>query len=133
MNRRIVVCFLFVGVTMTALAATNPPAAIRDIRVTPDGDRVTVEVDLTDSVTPTLTFAKHPDRLIADFLNVSPKQSLQHIPVGKNGVERVRIGLNHSSPPITRIVVDLDSLRPFAVEVSDRSVRLNILRASTRG
>lgn len=133
MNRRIVVCFLFVGVTMTAAAETSPPAAIREIRVTPDGDGVTVEVDLSDSVTPTLTFAKHPDRLIADFPNVSPQQSLQHIPVGKNGVERVRIGLNHSRPPTTRIVVDLDALHPFTVEASDRTVRLKILPATTKG
>jgi hypothetical protein len=102
------------------------------VHVAANGDKVTVEVELTESVTPTLTFAKNPDRLIADFPNVSPKQSLQHISVGKNGVARVRIGLNHSSPPITRLVVDLDSLRPFALEASDRKVRLNILPPSTR-
>src|SRR5215469_7539557 len=131
MNRTLVFYLFFVGASMTSEAASNPPAAIREVRVTPDGDKVTVEVDLTDSVTPTLTFATHPDRLIADFPNVSPKQSLEHIPVGRNGVERVRIGLNHSSPPITRVVVDLDSLRPFAVQASGRTVRLNIFPAST--
>src|SRR5215469_12483190 len=130
MNRTLVFYLFFVGASMTAEAASNPPAAIREIRVTPDGDKVTVEIDLTDSVTPTLTFARHPDRLIADFPNVSPKQPLQHIPVGRNGVQRVRIGLNHSSPPITRVVVDLDSLRPFAVQASGRTVRLNIFPAS---
>ena len=133
MNRTLLPHLLFVSVSVAANAASKPAAAIRDVRVVADGDKVSVQVDLTESTVPTLTFVKNPDRLIADFPNVSPKQSLEHIPVGKNGVERVRIGLNHSSPPITRIVVDLDSLRPFAVEVSDRSVRLNILRASTRG
>src|SRR5215470_12043895 len=133
MNRTLLPHLLFVTVSLAAYAASNPSAAIRDVRVVANGDKVSVEVDLTESVTPTLTFAKNPDRLIADFPNVSPKQSLQHIPVGKNGVERVRIGLNHSSPPITRVVVDLDSLRPFAVEASDRMVRLNILPASAKG
>jgi hypothetical protein len=130
MNRTLLPHLLFVSV-VAAHAASNPPASIRDVHVATDGDKVSVEVELTESVTPTLTFAKNPDRLIADFPNVSPKQSLQHIPVGKNGVERVRVGLNHSSPPITRVVVDLDSAHPFAVEASDRKVRLNILPPSS--
>jgi hypothetical protein len=131
MNRTLLPHLLFVAVSVAAHAASNPPASLRDVHVTADGDKVSVEVEFTESVTPTLTFAKNPDRLIADFPNVSPKQSLQHISVGKNGVERVRIGLNHSSPPITRVVVDLDSLRPFAIEASGRTVRLNILPPST--
>jgi len=131
MNRTLLPYLVFITVSVVTHAASNTPAAIRDVRVTADAGRVSVEVDLTDSVTPNLTFAKNPDRLIADFPNVSPKQSLQHIPVGKNGVARVRIGLNHSSPPITRVVVDLDALHPFTVEASDRKVRLNILPAST--
>src|SRR6201993_2046697 len=130
MNRKLHFYLLFVIATVAAYAASHPSAVISEVRVATEGDKVSVEVDLSDSVTPTLTFAKNPDRLIADFPNVSPQQVLQHIPVGKNGVERVRIGLNHSSPPITRVVIDLDSLHPFAVEASDRKVRLNILPAS---
>jgi hypothetical protein len=85
------------------------------------------DVEPSESVTPTLTFGENPDRLIADFPNVSPRHWLQHIPVGRNGVERVRIGLNHSGPPTTRVVVYLDSVHPVAVEASDRKVSLNIL------
>jgi hypothetical protein len=132
MNRRIHLNLLFIIASVAVYAAPNQPAVINDVRVATEGDKVTVEVDLSDSITPTLTFAKNPDRLIADFPNVSPRQSLQHIPVGKNGVERVRIGLNHASPPVTRVVVDLDSLRPFTVETSDRKVVLNILPASAK-
>jgi hypothetical protein len=132
MNRKLHFYLLFVIATVAACAVSNPPAVISEVRVTTQGDKVSVEVDLSDSVTPTLTFAKNPDRLIADFPNVSPRQWLQHIPVGKNGVKRVRIGLNHSSPPVTRVVVDVDSLRPFTVEASDRKVLLNILSGSVK-
>src|ERR1700758_1193859 len=132
MNRKLHFYLLFVIATVAAYAASNPPAVISEIRVATEGDRVSVEVKLSDSVTPTLTFAKNPDRLIADFPNVSLRQVLQHIPVGKNGVERVRIGLNHSNPPVTRVVVDVDSLRPFTVEASGRKVLLNILPASAQ-
>jgi AMIN domain len=132
MNRRLYTYLLFVITSVAAYATSNQPAVISDVRVVTEGDKVSVEVDLSDSITPTMTFAKNPDRLIADFPNVSPRQVLQHIPVGKNGVERVRIGLNHSSPPVTRVVVDVDSLRPFTVEASGRKVLLNILPASAR-
>ena len=132
MNRTLYLYLVFVTWSLAAFAASTRSAVISEVRVTADGDKVSVEVDLTDSVTPTLTFAKNPDRLIADFPNVSPKQSLQHIPVQKNGVERVRIGLNHASPPITRVVVDLDSLRPFTVEASGRKVLLNIFPALSK-
>ena len=129
MNRRLYIYLLFIIASVAAFAASNQLALISEVRVTTEGGKVSVEINLSDSITPTLTFAKNPDRLIADFPNVSPRQSLQHIPVGKNGVARVRIGLNHASPPVTRVVVDLDSLRPFTVEASDGKVFLNILPA----
>src|SRR5580765_6343235 len=132
MNRRLNLNLLFIIASVAVYAAPNRPVVISDVRVVTDGEKVSVEVDLSDSITPTLTFAKNPDRLIADFPNVSPRQVLQHIPVGKNGVERVRIGLNHSSSPVTRVVVDVDSLRPFTVEASGRKVLLNILPASAK-
>ena len=106
---------------------------IRDVRVSANRDKVSVDVDLSEPVTPTLTFGENPDRVIADFPNVSPRHWLQQtIPVGRNGVERVRIGQNHSSPPSTRVVVDLDSVHPVTVGASDRKVSLNILPALTK-
>lgn len=105
---------------------------ISDVRVAANGDKVSVDVELSESVAPTLTFGENPNRLIADFPNVSPRHWLQNIPVGRNGVERVRIGLNHSSPPTTRVVVYLDSVYPVTVEASDRKVSLNILPALTK-
>ena len=105
---------------------------ISDVQVVATGGKVSVNVELSESVTPTLTFGENPDRLIADFPNVSPRPWLQQtIPVGKNGIERVRIGLNHSSPPTTRVVLDLDSVHPVTVVASDRKVSLNILPALT--
>src|SRR5215469_16991211 len=89
---------LYLLLTAAALhAVPRQPAVISDVRVVTHGDKISVEVNLSHSITPTLTFTKNPDRLIADFPNVSPRQVLQHIPVGKNGIERVRIGLNHSN------------------------------------
>ena len=120
-------------VTLNTPVRSRDGNEISDVRVAANGDKVSVDVELSESLTPTLTFGENPDRLIADFPNVSPRHWLQQtIPVGRNGVERVRIGLNHSSPPTTRVVVDLDSVHPVTLEASDRKVSLNILPALTR-
>ena len=68
MNRTLVFYLFFISASMIAAEASDPTAAVREIRVTADGDNVLVEVDLTDSVTPTVTFARNPDRLIADSI-----------------------------------------------------------------
>jgi len=133
-------CFAFslVGIASAQHVTLDTPLhsrdgnEISDVRVAANSDKVSVDVELSESVTPTLTFGENPDRVIADFPNVSPRHWLQHIPVGRNGVERVRIGLNHSRPPTTRVVVYLDSVHPVTVEASDRKVSLNILPALTK-
>ena len=120
-------------VTLDTSLGSPDGKEISDVRVAANGDKVSVDVELSESVAPTLTFGENPDRLIADFPNVSPRPWLQQtIPVGRNGIERIRIGQNHSSPHTTRVVVDLDSAHPVTLEASDRKVSLNILPALTK-
>jgi len=108
-------------------AALSQSAQIEDIHVTTKEKVISVEVDLNDSVTPTVTFARNPDRMVVDFPNTRPGQAAQRISVQKDGVERVRVGLNHASPPITRVVVDVDVLRPFTIQPAGAKFVLNIL------
>jgi hypothetical protein len=81
---------------------------------------------------------RHPDTDVrresrpSDRRSECPPRHGCNIPVGRNGVERVRLGLNHSRPPTTRVVVYLDSVHPVTVEASDRKVSLNILPALTK-
>ena len=103
---------------------------MNDVRVVTNENNVSIEVNLSVPIQPTVSFARNPDRLIADFPNVTPQQRLQHIPVGQNGIARVRIGLNRANPPITRVVVDLDALRAYGVEISGNKVLLTILPMS---
>lgn len=133
-------CVFFLGdiafgqqVELDTLIGTPDGNQISDVRVAADRKTVSVNVELSESVTPTLTFAENPDRLIADFPNVSVRRwRRQNIPVGRNGVGRVRIGMINSSPPITRVAVDLDSVHPVTIEATDRKVLLNILPALTK-
>jgi AMIN domain len=124
----------FYLLTMVALVMTKgalgQSAELQHVRVATSGAKVSIEVKLTQAITPTLTYAKNPDRMIIDFPGVRPRQGLQRISVGNSGVQRVRVGLNRASPPVTRVVVDVDALRPFTIEASGEKFLLNILTSA---
>ena len=117
--------------TMLAIILVQPAlgqsAELEDVRVATSGTTVSVEVDLTQTITPTVTYARNPDRMIMDFPGVQPKQGLHRVAVHQSGVGRVRVGLNRSNPPITRVVVDVDALRPFSIEANGEKFSLKIL------
>ena len=119
--------FMTAMLLVTASALIAQPAQIQDIHVTTNETVVSVEIELNDSVTPTVTFARNPDRMVVDFPDTRPGQVSQRISVQKDGVERVRVGLNHASPPITRVVIDVDVLRPFTIQPAGSKFVLNIL------
>src|SRR5262249_42822462 len=73
----------------------------------------------------------NPERLIIDFPDVSI-ETLQHIPINANGVKRVRIGLNRANPPLTRVVVDLESSRSYKTGTSGGKTVFDVLPLSTR-
>jgi hypothetical protein len=125
MKRRLLPCLWLVTLATAHIFAE--PVEINDVRVDTQGNHVSIEVHLTGAITPRLSFARNPDRLIADFPNTLPKPALRDISVQQNGVERVRVGLNRAHPPVTRVVVDLDSWHPFGIETSGDKVWVNIL------
>ena len=120
--------------TMMALIMANgalgQSAELEHVRVATTGTAVSVEVELTQAIAPMLTYARDPNRMIIDFPGVRPTRGLQPISVRKSGVKRVRVGLYRATPPITRVVIDVDALRPFTVEASGEKFLLNILTSA---
>jgi len=127
MNRKIQRYLLLVAMAATASSAFGAGPEIKNVNVSPDGDVVRIEVDLTAPVVPKITPLEKPDRLIIDFPDVSPNEQLLQVIMNKNGVKRVRVGLNRANPPITRMVVDLESARPYGVQTLGNKVVLSIL------
>jgi hypothetical protein len=56
-----------------------------------------------------------PDRIVIDFLGALPGNALRGFAVHQAGVRAVRVGLFESTPPRTRVVIDLD--RPIAYQI----------------
>ena len=127
MRRRLHLYLFIVTIGTLGRAAAGQSARINRVEVSTHQQDVVVEIHLTSPMIPSLSFARSPDRVIVDFPATAPKESLRRIPVGRNGVKRVRIGLNQSNPPVTRVVVDLDVMHPVKIDASGRKVLLRIL------
>jgi AMIN domain len=111
-------------------AAAGPAAEIKEVHVAPKGDQETIDVRLTSSVVPAVIVARNPDRLVLQFANTATPNRQQMALVDQNGVKAVRIGLNKADPPVTRVVVDLKSARPYSVAMTGNTVRLTVMPAS---
>jgi AMIN domain-containing protein len=85
------------------------------LKVLTEQDGVTVEITATRPVTPTLTRLTSPDRVVLDFPNTVSVSHQNVLAVNHDGVKSLRIGVQPSRPPMTRLVVDL--LQPRTSEL----------------
>ena len=87
-----------------------------------NNDGVKLEIAANRSITPRIQIVPDPDRLVIDIPDATPGPDLHPFMVGQWGVKNVRAALHSSRPPVTRIVVDLDAVRPYQVSNSDNGV-----------
>ena len=73
-----------------------------------------------------------PFRVFVDLKNVVPGVSAV-TPVGLGHVERIRVALNQSDPPVTRVVLDLSSEQPYRLEEGPEAKGLRIVIGSVSG
>jgi len=117
---------LLLGLLFVVHAAAET-ATIRKLRVTRAADKTQLEVILTSPITPLVTVATNPDRLIVDFPATLSLPRQKRIAVNRNGVRQVRLGLYSAKPPVTRAVADLDWAHPYTVTTVGNSVIVVVL------
>jgi type IV pilus assembly protein PilQ len=100
---------------LMASAAETPasqPAGQRNelqgVSVVRGADEIRVEINARGAVTPKLSTADSPARLVLDLPGTVMATGRSHILVGSAGVKGVRIGMDGQTPPTTRVVVDLE-------------------------
>jgi hypothetical protein len=101
-------------------------AEIEQLQVKRDGSDVTIQVVLTGTVKPTVETAINPDRLVLILPGTISDAKQKHFPLDANGVRAVRLGLNSANPPVTRVVVDLDSAHPYTLSSDGKSITLRV-------
>jgi len=91
-----------------ASQAASQKNELQRVNVVRGTDEIRVEISAHGTVTPKLTKADSPARLVVDLPATFMATGQSHITVGSAGVKGVRIGMDGQTPPTTRVVVDLD-------------------------
>ena len=105
--------WLLLGLVASAAETpTSQPASQRNelqrVNVVRGTDETRVEINARGAVTPKVTTADSPSRLVIDLPATVMTTGQNHITVGSAGVKGVRIAMDGEKPPTTRVVVDLD-------------------------
>ncbi len=108
---------LVLGLTAAAETPSSQPVSQRNelqgVKVVRGADTVRVEISARGAVTPKLSTADSPARVIVDLPQTVMATGQNHIPVDGDGVSVVRIGMDGEKPPTTRVVVYLDHACPY--------------------
>ncbi len=104
--------WLFLGLVAAAETPASQPASQRNelqrVNVVRGADEIRVEISARGAVTPKLSTADSPARLVLDLPGTVMATGQSHIMVGRAGVKGVRIAMDGQTPPTTRVVVDLE-------------------------
>ncbi|MGA8271132.1 MAG: AMIN domain-containing protein, partial [Candidatus Sulfotelmatobacter sp.] len=91
-----------------ALQAAGQRNELQRVNVVRGTEEIRVEITARGAVTPKLSTANSPSRLILDLPGTVMATGQNHISVGSADVKGVRIAMDGQKPPTTRVVVDLE-------------------------
>jgi type IV pilus assembly protein PilQ len=97
-----------VAAAETPASQPSQPNELQRVNVVRGTDEVRVEISARGAVTPKVSTADSPARLVVDLPGTVMATEQSHIRVGSAGVKGVRIGTDGQTPPTTRVVVDLE-------------------------
>src|ERR1700758_5452841 len=109
-----------------AASQTSAPATVENVTAVRDGADVRVEITLSSAVTPSVSTAIHPDRLLVDLPDTTCGEKPRKLQVNTNGVLVVRTAQHSARPPVTRIVLELDREHPYAVNSDGNRIILTV-------
>jgi type IV pilus assembly protein PilQ len=106
------VVVLVAGLASAAETSASQPVSQRNelqrVNVVRGTDEIRVEIRARGAVTPKVTTADSPSRVVVELPGTVMVTGQSHITVGSAGVKDVRIGMDGQHPPMTRVVVDLE-------------------------
>jgi len=111
---------------VSAPAQTSARATVRAVRVLHTKGAVEIEVEASDRIIPQTRVLTGPDRFVVDFPNATPAMGARNQAVNRGEVKDVRVGLFQSQPPITRVVLDLNSAQSYQVFPYGRTVMIKV-------
>jgi hypothetical protein len=113
-------------------AQNNGTATIRSVSVLQAGKIMEVEIVASSPVNPQTLVVTGPDRLVLDFPNAVPASTVRNLVVNQGELKSVRVGRYTTSPPVTRVVLDLNTAQPYQVFPSGRTVIVKLAARESR-
>jgi hypothetical protein len=107
-------------------SAPGHSSSVRRVHVLDGKNAVEIEVEGSDRLIPETQVLTGPDRLVVDFPNALPGNAVRNQVVNRGEVKSVRVGLFQSSPPVTRVVLDLKTAQSFQVFPYGRTVIIKV-------
>src|SRR6202167_6313599 len=109
----VILPLLLLGLMASAAETPALPAAsqrneLQRVNVVRGTDEIRVEITARGAVTPKLSTAKSPARLIVDLPGTVMATGQSRISVDSADVKGVRIAMDGQKPPTTRVVIDLE-------------------------
>src|SRR5450755_1383491 len=119
LRKHLVIWMLLVsGATAQTAVGT---ATVQNVTVAPDASGARVEIILSSPVQPSIETAVNPDRILLDFSGAVTNGNTQKS-VNTEGVLRVRTGQHSTSPPVTRVVLDLDQAHSYTMKTEGNRI-----------
>lgn len=100
--------------------------SIRNVQVLRGGNQVEIQIESSAPIVPQTNELGGPNRLLLDFVNARPGAQLRNQKVDRAEVKDLRVSLFSADPPVTRIVVDLNSPQPYQVFPAGRTTIVKI-------
>jgi hypothetical protein len=112
-----------VGLVLAAPVTFGSAAVLRSVRVSAEAGASVVVIEADGPLpTPVVGVVETPPRIYLDFDQVTPA-TRGLAATGDPLVRRVRIALNRSQPPVTRVVIDLTKAAQYRIEADASDLR----------
>jgi AMIN domain len=106
--------------------AAIPASAVKRVQVLGGKSAIEIEVEGSERLVPQTRVLTGPDRLVIDFPNASPSAQLRSQSINRGEVKDVRVGLFQTTPPVTRLVVDLKSPQSFQIFPNGKTIIIKV-------
>ena len=117
-------------VATPALPAPKSPSTktvtLQDIQVARSSDGTQIELVGNAPLAPKAIKLSGPDRLVIDLPNTVATRSSQQIAVNAADVRSVRMGRYQTTPPVTRVVLDLALARDYDLQTNGNRVTVKL-------
>ncbi len=108
--------------TFCSAQGAGSAVLVQRIAVVGSEDGIGVQISSSGPVATEALALSGPDRLVIDFPGAVPGRALRGLTLNQGVVRSVRVGLFRSSPPVTRVVVDLERATPFQLIPAGKTV-----------